>query len=520
MTMTPQSSTVFESGFSIVAKRQMVITANDLQSCCDHSIPIADVEAALDRLTVDGTLIRMSLPPGPCAHAYVIKDYATRWWIRSVLSWYETGAIILRTEELARSMSSTFGEVPWHEPEPGLLQLGTELGMIGRTEHDKTFVSPWANLLRLLPWVRQFLLNATRAPRPSEYLTTGTSQHLSSDFLGSLDPRQSFVFSQRCRAGRTLEEIGDTLGLTRERVRQIESSVMRRHDVEQALSSIVVDYFVNNSWSVVVDRRDESVKQPLDYLFKRRKLHLDALETIVLMPTKWVKAVNQITSDRSTVLAFAISGFSTVPEPLELLLSVLPFEDASRIRGGVKAFLRQMSEALTRKSQAYVALKIIGKAAHYTEVIEVCDSLWPNRSGPTEAYINALAAAAKSSENGVVHIGRKGMYGLSEHGYSKPTQSLTETVAEIVHDEYAQTGRPVSADFVINRIRSYRHDPDTNSVKMALSFHNELKSVGNSMYVPTAAATGGEDSKYLGPSSLDFSSALGRLKGRDNPPNN
>ena len=517
MLMTDDSRTVFETGLSLVAQRQPVFTAIEVQTSCDQAIPVSEVESMLRDLASNGSLVRISTSSGYQTTAYVDKNHATRWWIERVLRWHEAGVLVLRKEELACSMSVTFGQTLWHEPDAGLLEFGIRCGMIARTERDGSFVSPWVNFLRVIPGARQFLATAARTSHPYELLTEGNASPALTELLSSLEPRERMVLSERRSRSRTLEEVGEMLSLTRQRVQQIENRAIRRSEVQNALASSLASQFVNNSWSLIINNTNELFGQVFSCLFGGRAHHLELLQTTVLMDEKWIDVLTQILSDRATVLKFAVDGFKAIPEALELPLALLPVNDATRIRVAALSSLQRASETLPRKSQVYVALTILGEAAHYTDVIEVCKSLWPNRTGSNETYINALASSAKNSENGVVHIGRKGMYGLVERGYTRPTQGLTETVAEIVRDEYRRTGSPVSVDVVFDRTHDYRQFPDKKSVAMALSFNKELQSVGQSRYVPSKAASKHESPRSSSTSRLDFSSALGRLTGKDDP---
>ena len=512
--MTDDSRTAFETGFSLVAQRQPVLTAHDVQSSCDHSIPISEVESILRDLASNGSLVSINTTSGSPTTAYVDKNYATRWWIERVLSWHEAGVLVLTKEELACSMSITFGQTLWHEPDRELFKLGIGCGMIAPTERAGSLVSPWVNFLRVVHGARQFLVTAARTSHPYDLLIEGNDSTSLTELLSSLDPRERTVLIERRLRSRTLEEVGEMLSLTRERVRQIENYAIRRYEVRTALVSSLASQFVNNAWSLIINNENNTFEQVFNCLFGAHAHRLELLRSIVLMDVRWIDVLTQILSDRATVLKFAVDGFETIPEALVLPLALLPAADATRIRGAARRSLQHASEKLPRKSQVYVALKILGKAAHYSEVIEVCKSLWPNHSGSNESYINALAA---SNENGVVHIGRKGMYGLVEHGYTQPTQGLTETVAEIVRDEYLRTGSPVSVDVVFDRTHDYRQYPDKKSVAMALSFNEDLQSVGQSRYVPSEAAANGDRSRASTTSGFDFSSALGRLAGKEDP---
>ena len=76
------------------------------------------------------------------------------------------------------------------------------------------------------------------------------------------------------------------------------------------------------------------------------------------------------------------------------------------------------------------------------------------------------------------------MYGLKEHGYSRPETDLFNTVAEIVEGMFAKTQQPVSEEVVISELSKYRREAKRGSVKMALSFNDKIESVAPTLYAP------------------------------------
>ena len=117
---------------------------------------------------------------------------------------------------------------------------------------------------------------------------------------------------------------------------------------------------------------------------------------------------------------------------------------------------------------------------------------------------------------GIVWIGRKGMYGLKEHGYTKPEKDLFESVADIVERIYSETQQPVLDEVVIVELGRQRRELNPTSVKMALSFSSRVETVGTGRYVPRDS-----NSKDLGDakeSHLDISAAFAAFSATEDAP--
>ena len=104
------------------------------------------------------------------------------------------------------------------------------------------------------------------------------------------------------------------------------------------------------------------------------------------------------------------------------------------------------TQARARQSRPQMlleALRSLGRAAHYREIAEECNRLFPGRKTAVHSWHAALSLS-ESEVLGIVWIGRKGMYGLKEHGYSRPSTDLFDAAASIVETVFARTHRPVS----------------------------------------------------------------------------
>jgi DNA-binding CsgD family transcriptional regulator len=87
---------------------------------------------------------------------------------------------------------------------------------------------------------------------PEEALYNKERNSLLHDVLDQLTPRQAKVLRFRCGIGvnseYTLEEIGNILGVTRERVRQIEAKAMRRIKSPSFSFDLFRGIFYNEPW--------------------------------------------------------------------------------------------------------------------------------------------------------------------------------------------------------------------------------------------------------------------------------
>ena len=129
------------------------------------------------------------------------------------------------------------------------------------------------------------------------------------------------------------------------------------------------------------------------------------------------------------------------------------------------------------------ALRSLGRAAHFTEIAAEANRLFPEHQNSTHNWHVALSYPSVESL-GIVWIGRKGMYGLAEHGYSRPETDLAEAVALIVEERFAETGQPVQFDTVLLELSNQRREIHPNSVTMALSFNDRLVDLGSGRYAP------------------------------------
>ena len=135
---------------------------------------------------------------------------------------------------------------------------------------------------------------------------------------------------------------------------------------------------------------------------------------------------------------------------------------------------------LTKSQKVYLSLKKVGKPAHFSCVAEVYNEIFPG-DFTAEHNIHAILGYQKC---GIVWIGIKGVYALTEWGYERPEKSLFETVAEIVHTKYKQFNEPVNINVIRSEIGKYRKIVKPSSFFIALHLNDKIQCIAKDTFIP------------------------------------
>lgn len=125
-------------------------------------------------------------------------------------------------------------------------------------------------------------------------------------------------------------------------------------------------------------------------------------------------------------------------------------------------------------------LESLGEPAHYSLVADEYNSLYPD-DHTSESAIHALLSR---EEHGVVWIGTRGAFGLEDFGAFRPVMNYADAIRTIVSQKYESTHRPVPLAVVFAEVGKYRYAPNSESVKMALDLHPDLRRLTGDAYVP------------------------------------
>lgn len=295
--------------------------------------------------------------------------------------------------------------------------------------------------------------------------------------LWHLTERQAKVLQLRfgllanCRR-HTLEEIGRHFGVTRERIRQIEVKALkkfRRVVPRRQFHLAFAAEFIRSGGSLLIP---ESSMTPWHTL----------LYELLGLDVRHIKELGLgivTANDLSEYRAYLSDGENH--QGPSTLLPFLSQSDVKRLQAAEDAHWSKKRR--TRPYMVREALRSLGRAAHYQEVAEECNKLFPDAQTSTRNWHAALSLPS-SELLGIVWIGRRGMYGLTEHGYSRPEEDLFESVANIVERIYSETKQPVLDEVVIAELGKQRREVSPSSARMALSFNNRVETAGMGRYVP------------------------------------
>jgi hypothetical protein len=285
----------------------------------------------------------------------------------------------------------------------------------------------------------------------------GISDH--SNFPG-VDERMFRVVEMRYLNGKgeTLDFIGKELGLTRERVRQIEREFFRDFDDGRLDSRVYVNL---SEWVLIdlFDRRGSSLlgrggETDENIKFAARGLGVPITELgdsgiSVLGPLDFPKFAFDVDyTDFHDATKFFDSR-EIYSELRSLLSNDLVEEDISYIAENL--YETRLSKA-KKGHKVVVALTGIGQASHYSEITAAYNEMFTDDVS-SERNIHA---ALGRQQYGVVHIGQKGTFGLRQWGDVRPEQGLYELATEITTSKYLQTSKPVPIEIIKEEIEKVR----------------------------------------------------------------
>jgi len=299
----------------------------------------------------------------------------------------------------------------------------------------------------------------------------------------------------------TLEQIGELLGITRERVRQLEKSVVARlksqaeqeqlpqiKDVEKALLVFLEQNGaaarVNDISAAVTaenTRTDQSrvaflatlcpklaVIEDDDHYYHAVGMH--SVRDIAAMKAdiaKLVDAVAKIGEPTPIAEAAKAARINDVAQA-DALASISKSLATLNGRWGLVKW--PMVNPKNIRDKIYVILKENGKHMHFNEIAEsIKQSDFKRKDVTTQAIHNELI-----KDKRFVLIGR-GIYALKEWGYKKGT------VADIITEVLREAGEPLHRDEIVKRVLKSRFVKET-TILLNLQGKNQFKRVAKATY--------------------------------------
>ena len=334
---------------------------------------------------------------------------------------------------------------------------------------------------------------------------TLTTEQLVIDVLATIDrEREREIVSRRFGLfdrKETLEQIGEMLGITRERVRQLEKSVITRlrSAGEQGTLPHIADFqarlitqLQTMGDAARVTILTASLVEDANKVEQARTAFLASLCPDLIVISEDDHFFNSVaiekTRDEKTLkltVARVIEAVKKLgePKPIAEIAVAAGIEDhgqAEALASTSKALAtlngrwglvkRPMVNPKNIRDKIYVILKEHGKHLHFNEIAEaIKDSEFKRKDVTTQAIHNELI-----KDKRFVLIGR-GIYALKEWGYEKGT------VADIITEVLRKAGEPLHRDEIVKRVLESRYVKET-TILLNLQGKPQFKRVAKATY--------------------------------------
>ena len=299
----------------------------------------------------------------------------------------------------------------------------------------------------------------------------------------------------------TLEQIGELLGITRERVRQLEKSVVARlkHAAEQGdlsnvkeVETIFLEQLHQHGQAARISRLSELVTAENTRTDQSRIAFLASLcpslaviedndrfhyavgvrevrdeKAVKAAVAKLVEAIKKLGEPKAIKTAAEAAGLPDTTEA-EALASIS--KDLATLNGRWGLIKWPMVNPKNIRDKIYVILKEHGKHMHFNDIAgAIKDSEFKRKDVTTQAIHNELI-----KDRRFVLIGR-GIYALREWGYKKGT------VADIISEVLREAGEPLHRDEIVKRVLKSRFVKET-TILLNLQGKAQFKRVAKATY--------------------------------------
>ena len=299
----------------------------------------------------------------------------------------------------------------------------------------------------------------------------------------------------------TLAEVGLEYGLSRERIRQFESRFWnyfgpketnrKRKPIsvsepKKELVKIFLEDFVARCCSMVW--------KPSDRGFAHRMLlakclgittnRCQGLDVVVIGPAAETLKNLQAKPFTPGLETEAQDALRYI-DPLALSQLIASEQECGLIDRDVNTVAEYIANwrinRLTKVQRIYLALCHLGRPSHYSEITEIYNIKFPGDISSTRN----IHAVLSRYELGIVWVGKRGTFALSQWGYSRPEKSLHDSVTEIVSTEYGKTRQPVPTSVIHEKLQLVRGPINLNSLIFATEVNEKLRYVFGDAFVPS-----------------------------------
>lgn len=431
------------------------------------------------------------LADSPDEDRFLLDSTLFQWFIRLNLKLAHIKKFRLTEHELTSSLNHLRRDDRWDSFPIEAVRWGQSLGLICKAFTKDCFVFPLARILSImksdnLAIVTHLLLDFCENKIWMLSIKKLLKESIKAGFSKFRD-QISYVVQNRegLQTGKkvTLQEIGKYYNLTRERIRQLEKKFwnlvyFRERYRKPFLTAFLYD-FMGNSGSLIIDvnSRKVALRGFLSKCAGIPKLKFPEIGLIALATSsKDVGSLKSSSSIQNNINPEFIAYFFESRSKISF-----PSKDIRKLAKKIALF-RQSK--LTKAQRVYLALRTIGKPAHYTTVTSIYSSLWSEHA-MSEHSVHAVLSR---QIYGIVWIGIKGTYALKEWGYERPSMTIFETVTKIVRKKYEEIGAPVHETVIIAEMGKYRRQINATSMVLAIHCNPELKQISKYTFIPRGPA--------------------------------
>lgn len=447
-------------------------------------------EVLRSSITHDSRFAALQLA-APDEERFILDCSLFRWLSNLNIRLRRAGQYKLNERQLALAMSHLLLDGRWDMPPAGAIRWGRSLGLVSRCCRGGHYVFPLARILSMLsePSLRlaiQILHDLHREQAWRTLSTAVVEQHVE-EGLSQFNERVVDIVQKRTGlstgAEMTLEEAGSVYGFTRERARQLEckfwDSLKRGSPIDKRRRRLFLAAFL-------CDFMDESGTLVVKHSSPKRSLR-SFLARCAGLPQATLSEIGVVVIAASPEDLGPLESREWFPDEVEGGAIACRVESDSRlalvdshVRVLAKGMARLRRRSLKGPQRVYLALRAIGKPAHYSEITRIHNELFPDRPA-TEHSIGVLLGFGK---HGVVWVGVRGKYALREWGYERPSATLFDRVREIVEKVHEATGRPVPFAVIAAEIGKYRRIVNPHSVTIAAHCDPGLVRVDKNCFIP------------------------------------
>jgi predicted Zn-ribbon and HTH transcriptional regulator/DNA-binding phage protein len=324
------------------------------------------------------------------------------------------------------------------------------------------------------------------AQAPAETTTQLNVESITKEILNTIErerereivARRFGLFDRR----ETLGQIGELLGITRERVRQLEKAVVTRlnesaknglphiKEVEKILNQHLEDMGKVARVSEITARISPSVAviDDNDHFYHAVGLATAHTEKSIRdQVNKIIEAIKKI-AEPSDIETVAQKVGNEDSKHVEALASIS--KNVANLHGRWGLVKWPMVNPKNIRDKIYVILHDKNKPLHFSEISKaIKGSDFKRKDVTTQAIHNELI-----KDKRFVLIGR-GIYALREWGYDKGT------VADVISEVLRQEGGPLHRDEIVKRVLKSRHVKET-TILLNLQGKPQFKRVAKATY--------------------------------------